>query len=168
MLGGQQPAQRLRKNPAEREKESVSVGERRREGCVERGQRRIGKDLSKQEEKQTEDEQKKKDRIVCKLELLSVWCSVCTVQAVAWLSAGRVRPPRPAVEFLGGRDSPDVRKHQNEGADDDDLQDLPVVAVGPIAAQSGHPWHQKLPAHHQKTGHHGHGETPGWQTKLDP
>lgn len=74
-------------------------------------------------ERGEEDRRQEKERIVC------------TVQAIAWLRL-------PAVEFLGGWDSPDVGQHQNERADYDNLQDLPIIAIRPIAAQSCHPWHQ--------------------------
>lgn len=70
----------------------------------------------------------------------AVQCSVyCTSRRLAQREKNL---PPPAVEFLGGWDSPDVGQHQNERADYDDLQDLPVIPVRPIAAQSGHPWHQ--------------------------
>lgn len=69
-------------------------------------------------------------------------CSaVFTVQAIAWLSTRRIGPP-PAVEFLRGWDSPDVGQHQNEWADYDNLQNLPVIPVWPITTQCSHPWHQ--------------------------
>ena len=68
-----------------------------------------------------------------------------------------------------GRDSlPDVGQHQDEGADDHDLQDLPVILVRPITTQSRHPGHHQLTAHHEETGHHGHGKTPAWQAQLNP
>lgn len=72
----------------------------------------------------------------------------------------------PEKDFLVN--SPHVGQHQHERTDDDNLQDLPVVSVRPVAAQSGHAGHQELPCDHQETGHHGHGETPGGQAKLNP
>lgn len=57
---------------------------------------------------------------------------------------------------------PDVGQHEQEGADDDSLQNLPV------ATEVGHPGHQQLTTQHHKTGHHGHGETPSWQAELNP
>lgn len=63
---------------------------------------------------------------------------------------------------------PDVGQHEDKGADDDNLQDLPIIPGGPTPTQSRHPGHHQLPAHHEETGHHGHGETPAWQAQLNP
>ena len=58
--------------------------------------------------------------------------------------------------------SPDVGEHEEQRANDDGLQDLPVPA------QVCHPGHQQLPPQHHETGHHGHRETPPRQTQLNP
>lgn len=57
---------------------------------------------------------------------------------------------------------PDVGQHQQEGANDDSLEYLPV------ATEVCHPGHQQLTTQHHKTGHHGHGKTPPRQAQLNP
>lgn len=73
---------------------------------------------------------------------------------------GRARTCRPH----GGRpdgSSPGVQEHEDEGADDEHLQRLPVLAQGSQA------WHQELTGQHDETGHHGDREAVAGEAKLD-
>lgn len=136
VLGGQQPAQRLGKNPAWQREKDMEAAEK--EGWE---QNMLWKQEEETQGGKKSNRKRKRVLFTGRSRVFSVLCSaVCTVQAIAWLSTRRIGPP--ATEFLRGWDSPDVGQHQNERADYDDLQDLPVIAVRPIAAQSGHPWHE--------------------------
>lgn len=57
---------------------------------------------------------------------------------------------------------PDVGQHQQQGADDDSLEHLPITT------EVCHPGHQQLATQHHKTGHHGHGKAPARQAQLNP